>query len=388
MTIFNTAIAASSDDAREVGAGTTAIADTFLHTGVATGVLVGLRFTGVTIPQGATINSAILTLRSSASNDDPDLDIYGQAADNAATFTTSSYNISGRTRTTAKTNWTASNVGLAQLVDSPDFKSVVQEIVDRPGWSSGNALVVITISLSASTLAFRAWDQGSTPPEITIDYTPPAYTESLTFGRGMTAGATAQGAASAGLTVGRGMTAGLPGAAAVGPTLDELAYVLTVTSGSAAAAQTAVTLDVARSVGTTGGRLLAELLTLAAQRGVDVVAALDMAADVTLERAGDMAVGNAADLQAAMLLLSGRDVSADALAATLAGLHLERADMMTPSPLAALAEAMGLSVHRAMMWGIEANIIVTHRYVLVVDRENRLFVVQRENRAFIVNRGA
>lgn len=218
MAIFNTAIAASSDDAREVGAGTVSITDTFLHTGVATGILVGLRFTGVTIPQGATINSAILTIRT-ASNDDPDLDIYGQAADNAATFTTSSYNISGRTRTTAKTNWTASNVGLAQLVDSPDFKSVVQEIVDRPGWSSGNALVVITISLSASTLAFRAWDQGSTPPEITIDYTPPEHAESLTFGRGMTAGMAAQGSAVAGLTVGRGMAAGLPGTAAGGNTV-------------------------------------------------------------------------------------------------------------------------------------------------------------------------
>lgn len=218
MTIFNTAIAASSDDAREVGAGTVSITDNFLNTGTGTGVLLGFRFTGVTIPQGATINSAKLTVRTTA-NDDPDLDIYGQAADDAATFTTSSYDISGRARTTAKTNWTATDVGTARLVDTPDFKGVIQEIVNRSGWSSGNALVIITISLSSATLSCRAWDQGSTPPEITIDYTPPEHAESLTFGRAMTAGATARGAASAGLTVGRGMTAGLPGGATGGNTI-------------------------------------------------------------------------------------------------------------------------------------------------------------------------
>jgi len=48
MTIFNTAIAASSDDAREVGGGTVSITDNFLNTGTGTGVLLGFRFTGVT----------------------------------------------------------------------------------------------------------------------------------------------------------------------------------------------------------------------------------------------------------------------------------------------------------------------------------------------------
>lgn len=169
MTIFNTTIAASSDDARETYGGTVSITDTNPNTGGA-GTLIGLRFIGVTIRKGSIINNAKLTIRTGV-NDDPDLDIYGQAADNAVTFTTSNYDISGRSRTTAKTNWTATNVGTYRLVDTPDIKGVIQELVDRSGWVSGNALVIILVSLSSSNINFRAYDVGLTPPELTIDYT-------------------------------------------------------------------------------------------------------------------------------------------------------------------------------------------------------------------------
>jgi len=169
MTSWNAAIIASSDDAREVAAGTVSIADSFANTG-GTGIMLGFRFSGVAIPAGATINAAWLTIRTTA-NDDPDLDIYGQAADDAATFAATSYNISGRSRTAAKTNWTASNVGTSQLIDTPDIKTVIQEIVNRPGWASGNALAILFLSLGSSALSFRFYDQGATPPELTIDYT-------------------------------------------------------------------------------------------------------------------------------------------------------------------------------------------------------------------------
>src|SRR6185436_1253598 len=75
------------------------------------------------------------------------LRIEGQAADNAAAFTTASNSIASRPRTAAFQNWapvswpTVGAAGTAQR--TPDIKNVVQQIVNRPLWVSGNALVVI-----------------------------------------------------------------------------------------------------------------------------------------------------------------------------------------------------------------------------------------------------
>lgn len=185
MATFNTSIAASSDDAQQVGS-TVTLTDTLVGI-YGTGYYHGLRFQNVTIPKGSTINSAYISLRVGG-DDDPKLDIYAEATDDATTFTTASNDISSRTKTTAKTNWSGTNLGGYQYQDSPDIAAVIQEITDRSGWSSGNDLNIILVGLSSSNLNYKTYDGGVTYPSITIDYTPPAYTESLTFGRAVTAG--------------------------------------------------------------------------------------------------------------------------------------------------------------------------------------------------------
>lgn len=173
MASFSTSIAASSDDAREAGVGTVTLNETTPSTS-GTSRWLGFRYTNVTIPAGSTINSAKQTVVIIGSNDNPDLDIYGEDTDDAATFTTTSYNITGRTLTTAKVNWTASGIGTGSK-DTPDLKTIIQEIIDRPGWSSGNDIALLWDSLSSSNyIVIYAYDNGSNIPSITIEYTEPA----------------------------------------------------------------------------------------------------------------------------------------------------------------------------------------------------------------------
>ncbi len=101
------------------------------------------------------------------------LTIRGQAADSAATFTTSNKNISNRAATTASTAWsppawpTAGAAGAAQR--TADLSSVIQQIVNRPGWVSGNSLVLI-FSGSCTRIA-KAWNgEAGAAPQLVVDY--------------------------------------------------------------------------------------------------------------------------------------------------------------------------------------------------------------------------
>jgi hypothetical protein len=107
-----------------------------------------MRFNGVDIPQGAMIVNAYLQFQvDETSSVATLLTIEGEDIDNAATFISSTGNISSRTRTAAAVPWspvpwtTVGEAGPDQR--TPNMASVIQEIVNRPGWSDGNSLVVI-----------------------------------------------------------------------------------------------------------------------------------------------------------------------------------------------------------------------------------------------------
>jgi len=73
--------------------------------------------------------------------------IAGEANDDAPTFTNVVGNISSRPATIATVPWspdpwlTAGDSGPNQR--TPDITSIIQEIVDRPGWSPGNSLALV-----------------------------------------------------------------------------------------------------------------------------------------------------------------------------------------------------------------------------------------------------
>ncbi|MBN1673068.1 MAG: hypothetical protein JXR37_18625, partial [Kiritimatiellae bacterium] len=123
--------------------------------------LVGLRFAGVGIPAGASITAAYVQFAADETGSAAtSLKIGGEAAADARPFSTAAYDAGGRPRTAASVSWSApawANVGEAGAAQrTPDLSAVIQEIVDLPGWQTGNALVLL-ISGSGKRVA-RAYE--------------------------------------------------------------------------------------------------------------------------------------------------------------------------------------------------------------------------------------
>jgi hypothetical protein len=68
--------------------------------------------------------------------------IEGEDADNPATFSTYADFIA-RVRTTANVSWINSAASYPpDYYTSPDISSIIQEIVNRGGWASGNHIAI------------------------------------------------------------------------------------------------------------------------------------------------------------------------------------------------------------------------------------------------------
>ncbi len=128
---------------------------------------VGLRFTGVQVPRGATITAAHVQFRADELGSDPvSLTIAGQASDDAPPFTTARFNVTGRPRTSS-VGWVpavwdkVNRAGPAER--TPDLRTVLQEIVDRPGWAPGGAVAVIITGPGPGTRVADAFEGGWAP---------------------------------------------------------------------------------------------------------------------------------------------------------------------------------------------------------------------------------
>jgi hypothetical protein len=110
--------------------------------------IVGLRFEGIVIPQGSDIKTAYIQFTTDETDSEAtNLTIYGEDTDDSLVFTNSVGNISQRTKTTSFTSWSPpawSSVGQSgQDQQTPDLSSIVQEIIQRPGWTTDNSLSFI-----------------------------------------------------------------------------------------------------------------------------------------------------------------------------------------------------------------------------------------------------
>jgi hypothetical protein len=142
-------IAAGSDDVEELPDGVVDLTSSDLEIGEDNDgpQTVGLRFPGVAIPVGATITGAHLQFEA---DEDPagvaSLLVEGHAVGDAPTFALNDHDLSSRPRTTASVAWSPpvwdrGDAGPDQR--TPDLSAIVQEIVDRPDWAEGQALVLI-----------------------------------------------------------------------------------------------------------------------------------------------------------------------------------------------------------------------------------------------------
>ncbi len=111
----------------------------------------GLRFPGLNVPSGVTITSAQLefTARRSDSGD-ADLTISAEAVDNSPVFTDNNNDLSNRTIGTSEA-WSPQPWTEGESYRSPDIKSVIQQIVNRPGWCAGNALSILIDGIGSRT---------------------------------------------------------------------------------------------------------------------------------------------------------------------------------------------------------------------------------------------
>lgn len=173
------AVAQSADDALETSTGSVSIVTTEPISDDPDEWL-GWRFDALDIPQGATIESAILTVTiRDALFDEPKHTFYGHAVDDAPAFAATDFDISSRPRTTASVLWDSADLGAVAggTADAPDMSTILQELVDRAGWAPGNAVALFCHGDADGNrdLGVRHWDFASAATAtLTVSYTPPA----------------------------------------------------------------------------------------------------------------------------------------------------------------------------------------------------------------------
>ncbi|MBN2016048.1 LamG domain-containing protein, partial [Candidatus Dojkabacteria bacterium] len=133
---------------------------------------VGMRFQNITVPPGSTITNAYVEFTADETDSGTtNLTFYGEDSDDASTFSGSSGDITNRTKTSASVAW--NNVpawlSVGATHQTPNLSSVIQEIIDRTGWASGNSLVIIVDGTGERT-AESYNGSSSQAPLLVIEY--------------------------------------------------------------------------------------------------------------------------------------------------------------------------------------------------------------------------
>ena len=174
-TTVRAAVSSASDDAEEVKDRPVKLTSTLLDLRAQGGVLQlnGLRFQNLQIPPGAKIENAYVVFKGGAKDTQAiSLELYGEATDNAATFTAAKGDLSRRPHTAATALWKPESWTVGKFYQTPNLAPVVQEVVSRSGWRSGNALALLIDGASSagerSALAFGKGDGSA--PELVVSY--------------------------------------------------------------------------------------------------------------------------------------------------------------------------------------------------------------------------
>jgi hypothetical protein len=180
LTIAEARVSAGSDDAEEELNGIVSLSSSDLEFvfDSADQQMVGMRFDGLQVPQGATIVNAYIQFQvDETSNGVAAVTIQGESTDNALTFTSADFNISNRlllTSTAAVVAWSPApwpNTGAAGAdQQTPDISSIIQEIVNRTGWASGNAVAIIVTGTAGDHTAESFNGDSAAAPLLRVEY--------------------------------------------------------------------------------------------------------------------------------------------------------------------------------------------------------------------------
>ena len=162
MTTINKQISLGTDDCEEAGA-TLYLTSTTMYMGHPDSVYnCGFRWQSINIAQGTTITSAKFSLYMIVDAGTLSTNISAIDEDNTATWSSGS-RPSDRTKTTAtitanEANW--NNWGTSGWIDI-DITSIVQEVIERDGWSANNALAIVvedTAGAGSNYINVRAYE--------------------------------------------------------------------------------------------------------------------------------------------------------------------------------------------------------------------------------------
>jgi len=158
FTVAESRISSGSDDAEENDGGFVSLSSSDLELVANNGSnqTVGMRFTNVAIPRSADINWAYVQFTSDEIDTrSTQLYIQGENTGLPSTFSATQYDISNRPVTSAIVNWSPvpwTAVGKRSLFErTPNITSIIQEIVNRDDWQSGNSLALIVTGTGSRT---------------------------------------------------------------------------------------------------------------------------------------------------------------------------------------------------------------------------------------------
>lgn len=168
----------SSDDAEQYTNGNMSLSSSDLEMVDDVGLnqgnqVVGLRFSSVDVPAGATINNAYIQFTcDETSSTSTTVSITVEDVVGASTFSTSSNNITNRNEWTGIVQWSnipawnqTGEAGAAQR--TPNLATLVNRLVNKSGWQQGNPIVFIIRGTGRRTA--EAYD-GSAPAQLVISY--------------------------------------------------------------------------------------------------------------------------------------------------------------------------------------------------------------------------
>ena len=147
------------------------IGSTWIYDGI-------FRFLSVPISKSMVTNAYLKLKAESTSNKTCIYRIYADAADSSAAFSTGAQYLS-RTKTTAYIDWAISNIVANSFYDTPNLSSLINEVINRSGWTSGNNISIFITGSPCSVNNVLSWysynDSYSTSLNIDNSYGMPPF---------------------------------------------------------------------------------------------------------------------------------------------------------------------------------------------------------------------
>ena len=161
--IFEVQVNAGENDAEEDSAGAVVLGDATLELG---GLYrkVGLRFANITLAKNAPITRAYIEF-TTADQDSTGttFSIEAVAQDNPAVFTNALFNVSARPVYSQAVDWVMNYAWstVDQAHQSADVTALVQKLVNRSGWASGNAMAFVISNGEDVFRKAKSWNADS-----------------------------------------------------------------------------------------------------------------------------------------------------------------------------------------------------------------------------------